>query len=282
MAIDPSMDAHTHEHTHGQQNGTLFQWDSHVRTVDLGNVFITFKYELTCNTHKSETPPVTLAPRVTLPFSVIVWLMSLLMFHMVHLWGYDLMYRSKAVCESSCMCVFCVCFALECKCVWLIVRGSLSRCLCTCECAPLCINLSWLCVSEACAWPSVIDYRQGVIGIISLPSGGLVTEAFSASPESCTNLIWDVWQVLWTVVRFEWHTKNTPDDIVFKAPLDKLFFLVKMHQSDIHITEMEQSRSIYSNKLLLFCMAPLRTRACTQEVRNNSLNRNKVGRQCPL
>lgn len=174
MAIDLSTDTHTHNHTHThahrQQNDTQFQWDLPVCMVDLGNVFITFIWAI--HTRDKLNPSHTHTSRVTLPFSLIVWLMSLLMFHMVHLWGYDPMYWSDTLCESLCMCMFCICLALECKCVWRIARGSLSWCMCTCEWVVYQSAMTCVCAFEACVWPSVIDYRRGVIGIIALLSGG--------------------------------------------------------------------------------------------------------------
>ena len=94
------------------------------------------------------------------------------------------MYRSRNVWKSLCVCVcFCICFALAC------VRASPW----TSSCPDACASVRRGCVhSEACVWPSVIDYRQGVIRIITLLVRGLVTRTCSTSPESRTNLSWDV------------------------------------------------------------------------------------------
>lgn len=77
---------------------------------------------------------------------------------------------------QQCVWVFVCCFVSvlhQNVCVWLMVWRT-TRLLMhvygwTC-CVSICL---WMCVFQACVWPSVIDYRQGVIGIITLLSGGL-------------------------------------------------------------------------------------------------------------
>lgn len=162
---------------------------------------------------------------VTLPFSVIVWLMSLLMFHMVHLWGYDLMYWSKYVCEALCVRVwYLVCIRMY---VWLMVRGSIHQSVLmhvwTC-----CVICLWMFVFVPCVFVyDLLSLITGVIGIITLLLGGLSHSAPHLNPTQTWNLkSLTFWQVLWAFGDLDDIPKIPLMTLFFKASLDVFYFFI--------------------------------------------------------
>lgn len=174
--------------THSRQSRAVTQLHTLNGTVLLGLAcrfsccaefyFITFKNELTCNTvqHTQEKNSIFLSQIHTHTLSDPAIFSDCVIDVPIDV-PYGLSLRLwPNVSIQQCVWVFGCCFVSvlhQNVCVWLMVWRT-TRLLMhvygwTC-CVSICL---WMCVFQACVWPSVIDYRQGVIGIITLLSGGL-------------------------------------------------------------------------------------------------------------
>lgn len=179
------------------------------------------------------------------------------MFHMVHLWGYDLAYWSTSVCQSLCM-HSCACF------VSVLHRNVCVRNRCTRVLTHVYAWMRWVSIRpwmrvfEVYVWPSVIDYRQAVIGIITLLSGGL-SQRHSASHLNTAQTASEVFDVLTCALNSSeiWMTYQKYPWTLFLKLHWTSFFCSFCKNAPVSLpTEIG---GVYSHIICLLCMVSGRT-----------------------